>query len=140
MRRLLVLGLVSAMAMALRQRCSTFEVQGWSMAPALLPGDYLLILRLPGAAGWPRRGWMVVARRPERPDLTIVKRVASVEGEAAARGAGRGEPTAGAGIFLVGDNAAASTDSREFGPAPRSAIVGVVWARYRPLRRLSLLI
>ena len=66
-----------------------------------------------------RVGEMVVARRPDRPQLEIIKRIQAVDGNGA--------------IFLVGDNPSSSTDSREFGPVSREQIVARVLWRYWPL-------
>jgi nickel-type superoxide dismutase maturation protease len=93
------------------------EVSGASMLPALRPGDRLVVLRLPRR--WPLRpGQLVAVRDPRTPGggALFVKRVASVE--------------AGA-VVVRGDNDAASTDSRSFGPVPRSLVRGVVLHRYR---------
>ena len=38
-------------------------------------------------------------------------------------------------FFLLGDMPEFSTDSRSFGPVPRSAIVGRAWLVYRPVSR-----
>jgi nickel-type superoxide dismutase maturation protease len=85
-------------------------VTGDSMAPALRDGDWVLA-RVAGAAAV---GQVVVARRPGDPML-LVKRVVEV--------------TPG-GYWLVGDNPAASTDSRHFGPVPQ-VLARVIW-RVRP--------
>lgn len=66
----------------------------------------------------PRRpltaGDVVLARRPDRPGTTLVKRVTAVAADGA--------------LTLEGDDPARSTDSRSFGPVPRSAVIGrVVW-------------
>ena len=91
------------------------------MTPTLRAGDWLLALPmgLPGVR--PRAGSLVVARHPERPELEIIKRAASPE------------PTS---FFLLGDNPAASTDSRHFGPLSVEQIDAVVVGRYWPLRRV----
>ena len=44
-------------------------------------------------------------------------------------------PPAQSGFWVEGDNRAASTDSRSFGPVPRAKIAGVVRACYWPLER-----
>lgn len=98
-------------------RFRTDKVAGRSMLPALRPGDWLLIRdggrRL-------RPGDIVVARRPDRRALRIVKRVV------------RGEPD---GWWLAGDNPACSDDSRVFGVVPEELIEGRVVARYWPAPR-----
>lgn len=90
-------------------------VAGESMRPRLQPGDWLLVR-------WGARvrvGDVVVARRPDRPGLLVVKRVA------------RREP---GGWWLVGDNPGASDDSRLFGPVPEAGVLGRVLLRYWPPR------
>jgi signal peptidase I len=85
------------------------------MRPALEHGDRLLVLRLR-----PRVGDVVALSDPRAPARTIVKRVAHID---------RDE------ITVLGDNAGASTDSRTFGPVPRTAILGRVVYRYAPAAR-----
>jgi signal peptidase I len=104
-----------------------------SMAPALLPGDWLLLDPTPGR--WPRRGAVVVFREPDS-DLLAIKRVA-------ARGGDRVWISAGIlhlapdEAWLVGDNLSVSIDSRRYGPVGLEALVGRAWFRYGPLRRLG---
>jgi nickel-type superoxide dismutase maturation protease len=87
-----------------------------SMAPALLPGDWLLVLRTKRA----RAGQVVVARHPGRPGMFIVKRAA------------RRTPT---GWWLESDNPnGGAVDSRVFGAVPADLIEGRVLLRYWPLR------
>lgn len=122
-------------------------VEGRSMAPTLLPGQFLVATR-------PRRihrGDVVVVRLPRR-GIEAVKRVVGMPGERVrvvagraevggrklnephARGTGMsGEWSLGAGEYLVlGDDRGESTDGRTFGPVPAEAIVGVVRFRYWP--------
>ena len=102
--------LAAAGVLLLARRSRRFAVEGRSMAPTLEPGDWLVVTPLPRWGGGLRRGWLVVARRPDRPEVEVVKRVAAV-----------GEDEA---VTLLGDNPAASTDSRQFGAVPASAVVG----------------
>ena len=94
------------------------EVVGESMLPALVPGDRLLVVR--SRAGRIEVGDIVAVGDPRAPARTMVKRVA-------ARGPG--------GVTVLGDNAAASTDSRELGPLAPSSIRGRAVYRYHPERR-----
>jgi signal peptidase I len=92
------------------------------MTPTLKPGDWLVATR----AGSVRRGSVIVLRHPSG-DLDLVKRVAAVSGDRV------DDRPLGVGQYLVvGDDPAASTDGRTFGPVERSAIEGVVRFRYWP--------
>ena len=93
----------------------SLEVAGPSMAPTLLHGDWVVAWRTRRA----RVGDVVVARRPDRPDLLVVKRVNNIDET---------------GIWLKGDNPLASDDSAVFGPVTH--IEARVVARYWP--RLTL--
>ena len=84
-----------------------------------LPAGARVIARALSAETNLQAGDVVVARRPDRPGLEIIKRIHSID-------------SAGT-IFLVGDNPAASSDSREFGAVSREQIVARVRWRYWPL-------
>jgi type IV secretory pathway protease TraF len=106
-----------------------------SMAPALAPGDWLLVD--PTCARWPRRGCVVVVREPGSGILAI-KRVAARPGDRVRVGGrlirlGPGE------AWLLGDAADRSIDSRRYGPVPLTALVGRAWFRYWPARRAGLI-
>lgn len=94
-------------------------VSGSSMEPTLSDGDWLLC-RFLSSTDRLEEGDVVVARRPDRPELLVVKRVVRPE---------RG------GWWLEGDNAEASDDSRLFGTVPDDCIVARVLVRYLPLPR-----
>lgn len=123
------LGAAALAVLAISRALRRVEVAGESMAPALLPGDRLLVLRpLPL-----RRGQVVAVRDPREPSRLLVKRLAAVPGEAVTAG---GEVLrARSGYVVLGDNPEASTDSRSFGAVPRSLLLGrCVW-RYAPEER-----
>ncbi|MEY9871803.1 nickel-type superoxide dismutase maturation protease [Streptacidiphilus sp. MAP12-33] len=88
-------------------------VDGPSMAPTLAHGDRLLCHY--GARV--RAGSVVVAQHPLRQDLLVVKR--AVEHREA-------------GWWLLSDNSAVESDSRDYGPVPDELILGRVLLRYTP--------
>jgi len=90
-------------------------VEGTSMRPTLEPGDRLLVVRTRRV----RRGDLVAVTDPRYPRL-LVKRAAEVNG---------------GWVELRGDNAGASTDSREFGAVPVAEIRGRAVRRYAPSHR-----
>lgn len=106
------------------------RVTGRSMRPTLAPGDRLLVRRRPTRV---QVGDLVVVRMPD--GIEAVKRLAGVEGDEVALGV-RGRVRLGAGeVAVLGDDPAASTDSRRWGPLPSGAVRGRVVARYAPRER-----
>ena len=104
-------------------------VEGESMAPALRPGDWVVAVR-PRRV---RRGDVVVVEDPRTPGFELVKRVAGLPGDRVGGGSASGVVVLGPDDYWVlGDSPSRSTDSRSFGPVPRSAIRGVVRFRYWP--------
>jgi nickel-type superoxide dismutase maturation protease len=95
------------------------EVHGGSMAPALLPGDRLLVESRSYLSRSPRPGEVVLAADPRKSDRELIKRVATVDEAAAA-------------ADLRGDAPDESTDSREFGAVPLSTIRWRAAFRYWP--------
>lgn len=90
------------------------RVRGPSMAPTLRDGDVVLARN----HRTPRTGDVVVVTWVTRPGQLSIKRAASRNGT---------------GWHVEGDNAGASTDSRDLGPAQ---VHGVVVARLWPQPRL----
>ena len=98
-------------------------VEGHSMEPALVPGDWLLVDPEAYRDRGPARGELVLAPDPRDADRLLVKRVASIDDH------GR--------LELLGDSPDASTDSRVFGTIDPSAVRGRPWFRYWPIRRMG---
>src|SRR5205807_8447332 len=94
------------------------RVNGDSMAPRL-PSGSLTVARPIDDATCLRIGDVVVARRPDRHDLEMVKRIQAIDPQGA--------------FFLAGDNPVSSTDSRQFGPVLRRHIQARAGRRYWPL-------
>jgi nickel-type superoxide dismutase maturation protease len=107
----------------LRRSVRRVEVTGSSMAPTLLPGDRLLVVSPPWSPPpWPRPGVVVAVTDPRLPERTLIKRVVRID-----RRTGT--------VEVEGDAADASTDSRTFGPVPRSSVLGWAVYRYAPAAR-----
>jgi signal peptidase I len=124
-----------------------------SMAPALLPGDRLLVDRKAYRRTSPAPGDIVVLFDPEGSERWLIKRVAGVGPgrfwrsrsgliAAAAEAADEVPPMdsvevitlAGSMVYVTGD-AAAARDSRQFGPVPFQALIGRAKYRYAPAGR-----
>jgi nickel-type superoxide dismutase maturation protease len=95
------------------------EVAGSSMEPTLTEGDWL-VCRILGPDDSPAVGDIVVVRRPDRPELLLVKRAVRREAD---------------GWWVEGDNGAASDDSRLFGVVPDDHVLAKAVARYLPRPR-----
>ena len=112
------------------------------MEPAIREGDWLLVD--PTTDRWPRRGSIVAFHEPDSGALSI-KRVAGTPGDRVPFRDGYLE-LADDEAWLLADASAAMTeeaglgapfDSRSFGPVPVALLVGRVWFRYAPLRRIG---
>ncbi|HZP57706.1 MAG TPA: S26 family signal peptidase [Dehalococcoidia bacterium] len=120
--RLVALGAALAAAAWLLRRppLARYVIDGPSMEPAFRAGDRVLAERVTWLLRPPRAGDIAVLRDPEMPRRVLIKRIA----EAA------GDPRRPQSFVVRGDNSAASRDSRDFGPVPRSALLARVWGRY----------
>ena len=115
--RVLTAAAVAAYVATWAANRSLVEVRGRSMEPALRAGDRLVTLPVrPGAL---RPGRVVVVADPTDADHLVVKRIAHLVGDR---------------VTVLGDHAAASTDSRTWGPVPRAAIRRIVLRRWPDLR------
>jgi hypothetical protein len=88
------------------------------MEPTLCPGDWLLVWRgvRRGRPPRVRRGQVIIARHPERPDFLLVKRAAWREP---------------GGWYLASDNPGAwAVDSAKFGLVSPELIEGRLLLRY----------
>ena len=115
----------------LRRRPFRVAIEGASMAPTLLPGDWALAA--PG--GRMARDDVVVVEHPGRPGYEMVKRLVALPGDTV-----RHDRVLGPGEFWVeGDHASSSSDSREFGPVRMDGIKARVLLVYWPPERRRLL-
>jgi nickel-type superoxide dismutase maturation protease len=118
---------VAAIGVALfRWRPNRIEVQGASMLPTLMPGDWALAV----ARRRYRRGDVVVVEHPGRPGYEMVKRIQG----------GPGEPVGERVLtddefWVVGDREDVSTDSRHFGPVRREQVKAKILLIYWPKER-----
>ena len=83
------------------------------MQPTLQPGDRVLVKRL-GSNPTLRVGSVLVTWHPQRTNLRLIKRLNRVDST---------------GLWLLGDNPAESTDSRQLGPVATSLLIGEVVGR-----------
>jgi nickel-type superoxide dismutase maturation protease len=93
-------------------RLRAVRVTGNSMRPTLEPDDVILIAQPFDLAA----GDIVLADHPFKQSVTLIKRVAAIEGDK---------------FRLVGDDLQESTDSRSFGTLPLGSIRGKAVCRVR---------
>jgi signal peptidase I len=112
-----------------RRRPSRVAIEGPSMAPTLVPGDWCLVV---APRRW-RRGDVVVVEHPGRPGYEMVKRLVGLPGDDVdGRRLGPGEH------WIEGDHPS-STDSRSFGPVGADALRARVLLIYWPPTRRRVL-
>jgi signal peptidase I len=116
---------MGAAAVASGRWLDVVQVHGGSMAPALLPGDRLLIEALTYRRRAPRTGEIVAAVDPRRPPRELVQRIGLVDPSSRS-------------AELVGDAPEASTDSRTFGPVDLGEVRWRVALRCWPPGRIGL--
>jgi nickel-type superoxide dismutase maturation protease len=87
------------------------RVRGASMEPTLLDGDEVLVATHAYRRRRPNPGDVVLTRHPIQSDIKTIKRVSTVDES---------------GLTLLGDNPAASTDSRSYGRVPLDRLLGRV--------------
>jgi nickel-type superoxide dismutase maturation protease len=114
--RVIALATLASWAWWAWRQLERVQVSGLSMAPALQPGDRILVWRTSSV----RSGDIVATPDPRQPARLVLKRVAEVGHE---------------GVFLLGDNPGQSTDSRQFGPVPVTSVQGKAIYRYFPPAR-----
>lgn len=104
-------------------------VDGQSMAPALRPGDRVLVRRV--RAGTLHRGDLVlVAILATPPGGWVIKRIAALPGDRTPAGIPGARARVPAGMLVVlGDNRDFSIDSREFGYVPAERVFGRITRR-----------
>jgi len=116
-----VLGILAASALYVTRFVAIpWVVLGPSMRPTLEPGDRVLVDLWTYRQRPPRSGEVVLASGPG--DAPLVKRIASGPDETGS-------------YVVLGDNAAASADSRQFGVLPRRSFQGRLVFRYWPPTR-----
>jgi signal peptidase I len=145
-----------------------FFVQGASMEPNYLDGDYLIVNEISYRFNEPQRGDVVIFKYPLDTSQFFIKRIIGLPGETVKIEDGRvfilGEEgkqklilneseylrdayTAGemevvlknGEYFVLGDNRGSSSDSRKWGILSRNLIIGRAWIRAWPFNRLGIL-
>jgi signal peptidase I len=129
-------------------------VEGPSMRPTLLSGEWIVVNRLTYKVGSPQRGDVIVFLPPTNAQTDdLIKRVIGLPGEELEIRNGsvwiNGAPlnetyisgttypddrwVLGADeLFVMGDNRGLSLDSRSFGPVAMKEVVGKAWLIYWP--------
>ena len=140
-----------------------YVVRGHSMTPTFSPGDRLLVRRTPRRTFRTARGELVVVRDGPDGERRHLKRMIGLPRESISQSEGvllvngrhldedyLGGLPAVTGLddvtwnlgddefFLLGDNRARSTDSRQLGPIRLDRIEGIVRCRFWPLNKLRL--
>jgi len=145
-----------------------FIVSGASMDTTFASGEYLIVDEISYRFIDPERGDVIIFRSPQDPSQYFIKRIIALPGETI-RIAGNGnapiiinaenldgfllnEPYTSSRrdgfltrtlgneeYFVMGDNRAASSDSRVWGPVERDLIIGRAFFRLFPVAKASIL-
>ena len=118
--------IVAAAAAFSRYRPARVAIEGISMAPTLLPDDWVLVV----TPDHFDRDDVVVVEHPQRPGYEIVKRLVAVPGDEL-----DGRILEPDEFWVEGDFAEHSTDSRAFGPVTGAQLKAKAVLIYWPLER-----
>ena len=147
--------------MAMHISVQNYRVQGPSMQPTLVQGEYVIVNKLVYAFQPPKLGEVVVFQFPEDRSRDLVKRVIGVPGDTVSMKNGlvilnnavleepyvtRGDSTTMPPItlgvsefFVLGDNRQSSNDSRNWGAVTLEDLIGRAWVRFWPVDKLNIL-
>ncbi len=142
-----------------------FVVNGSSMDSTFLDGEYLVVDELSYRFREPERGEVLIFKYPDDPSKYFIKRLIGLPGETVdiksdkvtitnkehpmglvldepyihSRSLGDNTVTLGPGqYFVMGDNRLVSSDSRVWGPLPKSDLVGRPVLRLLPITKISI--
>lgn len=144
------------------------QVKGASMEPNFHDGEYILTNKYEYRFSNPKRGDVVVFKSPQNPEVDFIKRIIGLPGDRVKllnnhyyiNDVMLEEPYIAAELFtyhgsylkdgqeitvppesyfVSGDNRPRSSDSREWGPISRSAIIGKSQLRYWPFDQFGLI-
>ena len=144
------------------------QVDGSSMVPNFETGEYLLTDKISYRLNPPKRGDVIVFKSPTDRKKDFIKRIIGLPGEDVMIRSGdvyidgaplieqylpdswytnaKGFLTEGRLLtlkegeyFVLGDNRDHSSDSREWGPIEKKAIIGRAWVIYWPLKKIGTL-
>lgn len=141
-----------------------FIVNGSSMDSTFLDGEYLIVDELSHRFREPERGDVLIFKYPEDPSKYFIKRLIGLPGETIdiksdtvtvinkehplgmvldepyihSRSLGNDRVTLGPDeYFVMGDNRLVSSDSRVWGPLPKSDLVGRPFVRLLPVTKIG---
>ena len=141
-----------------------FVVSGSSMVPTFENGEYLIVDELSYNLGEPDRHDVIIFRYPSDPSKFFIKRVIGLPNETVDISGSEVSVTSGKDTielvepyvenktdnnvhfelkddeyFVMGDNRAASSDSRYWGAVPRDHIIGRAFLRLLPIQKIDIL-
>ena len=139
-RKLVPWVLSIALLLAIHLVFQSVRVEGISMEPTLLNGQYLVMNKMAYKFSEPRDGDIILLHSPVG-NQTLVKRLVGTPGDLVNLPGCRTCPIrlGPDQYFVAGDNRPQSLDSRRFGPVNRDVILGKVEARFWPLGQASAL-
>ena len=118
---------LAAFVVALIAKTSAVDfmvAEGKSMQPTIAPGSVLVVNKAAYGLHIPFSGhYLLRWRKPRKGEIVVFP---APSGRVAVKRCAFGEDTAAGYFVALGDNAAESYDSRNYGPVPMDAVLGKV--------------
>jgi len=146
--------------LAINAISARIRVDGYSMEPTLLNGEFVIVNKLAYTFGDPRIGDVIVFHYPRDPKQEYIKRVIGLAGDTVKISNGQvmvngnpiDEPYISAppryesewvvpadSLFVLGDNRNNSSDSHNWGPVPMENVIGRALFVYWPPEQWGLI-
>lgn len=146
--------------LAINAISARIRVDGYSMEPTLLNGEFVIVNKMAYTFGEPRIGDVIVFHYPRDPEQEYIKRVIGLAGDTVSIANGQvrvngnliDEPYISAppryesewlvppdSLFVLGDNRNNSSDSHNWGPVPMKNVIGKALFVYWPPEQWGLI-
>jgi signal peptidase I len=103
---------------------AVYKIVGESMQPQVLRGDWVIVDKTSYRHSAPHKGDIIVFVYPDDRSKVYIKRIAALTGEVITSANGDKYTVPHGNVYVLGDNATQSKDSKDFGPIQLRDVLG----------------